>query len=241
MLLLVVTLLKTWQLSLLFLFAGIGKSGMTGAAEGEKTTSSAQPTESLQDLVNNSISPFYIKKEIIEREDEEGNGMDTEDTERPQMVGVFLPSFEQPEPGTLSEGKGRHDQFDIFAETSGERTPAANRVIREVQVPRIDHRYHVVRGLGAKDRKGIDLNKEGIVPVTSQEGFAVKGDDRFALHSNSFKVDKGRNISRSFDATSMLCTTCPTGSHDANTGRDGLPVVLSFVGSALLSVSACNR
>jgi hypothetical protein len=173
---------------------------MTGAAEGEKTTSNAQLTGSLQDLVNNSISPFYIKKEIIEREDEEGDGMDTEDTERPQMVGVFLPSFEQPDPRTLSEDEGRQEHFDIFAETSGERTPAPNIVIREVLVPRIDHRYHVVRGLRAKDRKGIDLNKEGIVPVTNQEGFAVKGDNRFALNSNSFKVDKGRNISRSFDA-----------------------------------------
>jgi hypothetical protein len=79
MLLLVAILLKTLQLSLLFLYAGVGESGITGAAEGEKTTSSAatQPTGSLQDLVNNSISPFYIKKEIIEREDEEGDGMET--------------------------------------------------------------------------------------------------------------------------------------------------------------------
>ena len=190
-------------------------------------TGISQPTGSLQDLVNNSISPFYIKKEIIEREDEEGD-MDMEDTERPEMVGVFLPSFEQPEPGTLSEDEGRQQQFDIFAENSGERAPAPNRATREVYVPRIDHRYHVVRGLRAKDRKGIDLNKEGIVPVTNQEGFAVKGDDRFALNSNSFKVDKGRNISRSFDATSLLCTTCPTGSHDANAGRDGLPVVFAL-------------
>ena len=135
-------------------------------------TGISQPTGSLQDLVNNSISPFYIKKEIIEREDEEGD-MDMEDTERPEMVGVFLPSFEQPEPGTLSEDEGRQQQFDIFAENSGERAPAPNRVTREVYVPRIDHRYHVVRGLRAKDRKGIDLNKDGIVPVTSQEGFAV--------------------------------------------------------------------
>ncbi len=58
-------------------------------------TGISQPTGSLQDLVNNSISPFCIKKEIIEREDEEGD-MDMEDTERPKMVGVFLPSFEQP-------------------------------------------------------------------------------------------------------------------------------------------------
>jgi hypothetical protein len=86
------------------------------------------------------------------------------------MVGVFLPSFEQPAPGTLSEDEGQQDQFDIFAENRGESTPTPNRVIREVQVPRIDHRYHVVRGLRAKDRKGIDLNKDGIVLVTSQEG-----------------------------------------------------------------------
>ncbi len=89
-------------------------------------TGISQPTGSLQDLVNNSISPFYIKKEIIEREDEEGD-MDMEDTERPEMVGVFLPSFEQPEPGTLSEDEGRQQQFDIFAENSGERAPAPNK------------------------------------------------------------------------------------------------------------------
>jgi hypothetical protein len=147
---------------------------MTGAAEGEKTTGIAQQTGSLQDLVNNSISPFYIKKEIIEREDEEGDGMDMEDTERPEMVGVFLPSFEQPEPGTLSEDEGRQEQFDIFAETSGERMPAPNRVIREVQVPRIDHRYHVVRGLRAKDRKGIDLNKENC-PCDQPGGVCCEG------------------------------------------------------------------
>ena len=135
-------------------------------------TGISQPTGSLQDLVNNSISPFYIKKEIIEREEEEGD-MDMEDTERPEMVGVFLPSFEQPDPGTLSEDEGRQDHFDIFAERKGESGPTPSRVTREVLVPRIDHRYHVVRGLRAKDRKGIDLNKDGIVPVTSQEGFAV--------------------------------------------------------------------
>jgi hypothetical protein len=83
------------------LFAGGGESDTTGAAEagqGADTTSG-----SLQDLVNNSISPFYIKKEIIEREEEDG--MD-EDTETPEMIGVVLPTFEQSDPGTQSEDEG---------------------------------------------------------------------------------------------------------------------------------------
>jgi hypothetical protein len=75
-------------------------------------------------------------------------------------------------------------------------------VAREAPLPKIEHRYHVVRGLRAKNRKGMDLNKEGVVPVTSREGFCVKGDDRFTLNSNSFKVDKGRNVSGAVFGTS---------------------------------------
>jgi hypothetical protein len=42
-------------------------------------------------MVNNSISPFYIKKEIIERDDEDGNNEDMEDCDTPEMVGVVVP------------------------------------------------------------------------------------------------------------------------------------------------------
>jgi hypothetical protein len=95
-------------------------------------------------------------------------------------------------------------------------------------VPRIDHSYHVVRGLRAKDRKGIDLNKNGVVPVSSRDGFGVKEDNRFAFNSNSFKVDKGRNVSRSFDANSMTCVTCPSGNHVAKLEKDGQPDVFAL-------------
>jgi hypothetical protein len=67
-----------------------------------------------------------------------------------------------------------------------------------------------------------------VVPVSNRDGFGVKEDDRFAFNSNSFKVDKGRNVSRSFDANSMTCVTCPAGSHDAKLGRDGQPVVFAL-------------
>jgi hypothetical protein len=205
------------------LFAGGGESDTTGAAEagqGADTTSG-----SLQDLVNNSISPFYIKKEIIEREEEDG--MD-EDTETPEMIGVVLPTFEQSDPGTQSEDEGTRGLAGLFDERAGEKRAFPTAPPEPMPVPRIDHRYHVVRGLRAKDRKGIDLNKNGVVPVSSTDGFGVKEDDRFAFNSNSFKVEKGRNISRSFDANSMMCVTCPSGGHEVKQGKDGLPVVFAL-------------
>jgi hypothetical protein len=84
------------------LFVGVGESGTPGAAEEgrrEVTTASG----SLQDMVNNSISPFYIKKEIIERDDEDSNIADMEDCDTPEMVGVVVPVFEQSDPELQSE------------------------------------------------------------------------------------------------------------------------------------------
>ncbi len=206
------------------LFAGGGESDTTGAAEagqGADTTSG-----SLQDIVNNSISPFYIKKEIIEREEEDG--MDEEDTETPEMIGVVLPAFEQSDPGTQSEDEGTRGLAGLFEERAGEKRAFPTAPPEPVPVPRIDHWYHVVRGLRAKDRKGIDLNKNGVVPVSGSDGFGVKGDDRFAFNSNSFKVEKGRNVSRSFDTSNMMCVTCPAGGQEVKQGKDGLPVVFAL-------------
>jgi len=146
-------------------------------------------------MVNNSISPVYIKKEIIERDEEDGNVEDMEDCDTPEMVGVVVPVSEQSDPDMQSEEDGAGDIAGLFDERTGEKRGADVGVSETVPVPRIDHRYHVVRGLRAKDRKGIDLNRNGVVPVSNRDGFGVKDDDLFAFISNSFKVDKGRNVS----------------------------------------------
>jgi hypothetical protein len=73
----------------------------------------------------------------------------------------------------------------------------------------------------------MDLNKEGVVPISNKVGFQVPGDDRFVLNENVFKVDKGRNVSRSFDTSGSSCETCPT-AHDAFRGKDDLPVVFAL-------------
>jgi hypothetical protein len=73
----------------------------------------------------------------------------------------------------------------------------------------------------------MDMNKEGVVPISNKAGFQVLGEDRFALNENVFKVDMGRNVSRSFDTTGRACETRPA-AHDAfqgNQGKDDLPVV----------------
>jgi hypothetical protein len=227
MLLLVAILLKTLRLSLLFLSAGDGESGTTGAAEGMRRIGelAAQSGDSMQDLINNSISPFYIKKEIIEQEE---NNMDTAEQGGPELVGVCLPSFQNTagdsSRGSEDEGSPGRVIQELFAE-GGKTVPSGTE--RPPVLPRIDHRYHVVRGLRSKDRTGMDLNKEGVVPLSNRVGFQVQGDDRFALIENVFKVDKGRNVSRSFDTTGRICETCPA-AHDAFQGKDDLPVVFAL-------------
>ncbi len=127
------------------------ESGTTGAAEeGQRAATTAGG--SLQDMVNNSISPFYIKKEIIEREDEEGNVMNVEDADSPEMVGVVVPVCEQSDPGTQSEEEGVRGIAGLLEERTGKTRGLDVEVPEPIPVPRIDHRYHVVRGLRAKDR-----------------------------------------------------------------------------------------
>ena len=54
--------------------------------------------------------------------------------------------------------------------------------------------------------------------------FLLKEDDRILFNSNSFNLDKARNVSRSFNEDGS-CVTCPTGPHSAVAGREGKPVV----------------
>ncbi len=180
---------------------------------------------SLQDLINNSIRPFYIKKEIIEQGE---GGMDIVEQGGPELVGVCLPTF-QPLPGDTSrgsedEGSPGRDIRSLFEEAG-----RGGNTLQDLtpNLPRVDHRYHVVRGLRNKERTGIDLNKEGVVPICNKVGFQVPGDDRFVLNENSFKVDKGRNVSRSFDSFGRTCETCPV-AHDTFQGKEGLPVVFAL-------------
>ena len=108
---------KSWQLIPGFLFAGDGENGPTGAAEGAEK---GGPGDSLQDLINNSISPFYIKKEIIEQDE---NTMDIADQGGPELVGVCLPSFQNSggdsSRGSEDEGSPGRVIRELFAEVGG--------------------------------------------------------------------------------------------------------------------------
>jgi len=90
--------------------------------------------------------------------------------------------------------------------------------------PALDNRYFTVKGLRKKTGHGKDWAEAGEAVAVERASFLVPDDDRLLFNSNSFSLEKGRNVSRSFDLDGS-CVTCQTGPHSAFEGRDGKPVV----------------
>ncbi len=75
-----------------------------------------------------------------------------------------------------------------------------------------------------KTGHGKDWAEAGEAVAVERASFLVPDDDRLLFNSNSFNLEKGRNVSRSFDLDGN-CVTCQTGPHSAVEGKDGKPVV----------------
>jgi hypothetical protein len=90
--------------------------------------------------------------------------------------------------------------------------------------PALDNRYFTVRGLRIKTGHGTDWSEAGEAAATERTSFLLPEDDRILFNSNSFNLEKSRNVSRSFNMDGS-CVTCPTGPHSALAGWEGKPVV----------------
>jgi hypothetical protein len=211
-----------------------GGSGEGGSGMGD--FSRIRTRQDLQQVINNSITPFYVKKECIEQEEE---GKMDEDMQEPetQLIGVHIPRFEtnNPDAGFSSgEDSVEDEEMDpvtsirqLYNEGGGRGNtppPPSPQLVRTV--PRLDHRYYVVKGLRNKDPYGRELS-DTPAPNKVSAGFMIPDDDRTSLNSNSFRTDKCRNVSRSFKGDSLECTSCLSGGHDVSQGKGGLPVVFA--------------
>jgi len=171
---------------------------------------------SLQDVINNAVAPLRIKREFIEAE---GDTMDVEaDAGNIEVVGVVQPTFQQLEDG------GEHDPMEDIRHLYHERLEVA----AEFTLPKLDNTYNTVRGLRQKTTRFRELQRTINVEEEPKTGLLSVDDDRTLFNSNNFRLDKGRNVSCSFEKAGMTCVVCPTGTHSVLEGKDDRPVVFAI-------------
>jgi hypothetical protein len=88
-----------------------------------------------------------------------------------------------------------------------------------------DHRFFAVRALVEGGKMARKLNRRLKVQAGKDDGFLVKGDERYFRNFNDNSIDRRVNVSVSFQYNGT-CHTCLNGPHDAWQGRDGQPVVM---------------
>jgi hypothetical protein len=171
---------------------------------------------SLQDVINNAVAPLRIKREFIESE---GDTMDVEaDGNNIEVVGVVQPTFQQ-----LEEG-GEDDPLADIRNLYRERLDNA----ADYTLPKLDNTYNTVRGLRQKTTRFRELQRDMHVEEEPRVGLLSVDDERMLFNSNNFRLDKGRNVSCSFEKTGMTCVVCPTGTHNVLEGKDNRPVVFAI-------------
>jgi hypothetical protein len=88
-----------------------------------------------------------------------------------------------------------------------------------------DHKFFAVRTLVEGGKTARKLNRRLKVPAGTDDGFLVKGDERYFRNFNESSIERRVNVSVSFQYNGT-CHTCLNGPHDAWQGRDGQPVVM---------------
>jgi hypothetical protein len=88
-----------------------------------------------------------------------------------------------------------------------------------------DHRFFAVRALVEGGKTARKLNRRLKVQAGKDDGFLVKGDERYFRNFNDSSIKRRVNVSVSFQYNGT-CHTCLNGPHDAWQGRDGQPVVM---------------
>ncbi len=85
---------------------------------------------------------------------------------------------------------------------------------------RPDHRFFAVRALVEGGKTARKLNRRMKLPERKDEGFLLRGDERFFRNANDSSIERRVNVSASFMAHGK-CNTCLNGTHDAWVGREG--------------------
>jgi len=233
-----------------------------GEQGGDLDLSAVRTRSDLQSIINNSISPFFVKKELLDYEEEQpdldpesmevemntaagGSGgattlgaaeqgitADKAAEDDVDLADVVLKSKTSKAPlHNISEDEEETDTMWAVRNLFKTTTPYDRRARVEEKVvePILDHRYHTVKGLRMGDGQGRELNT-GYVGQPSGTGSSllVEGDCRLLYNSNSFRMEKTRNVSRSFDAENDCCVTCPANKHAAYSSKNKLPVVFAL-------------
>ncbi len=99
---------------------------------------------------------------------------------------------------------------------------------RKAVKAKVDHRYYAVRSIRSAKQVGRDLNKEvaadSVRVEEGMEGF-LTDDERWLRNYNIHSVERGVNVSCSFNPRSGLCYTCLGEPHRA-WESDGAPVAV---------------
>ncbi len=88
-----------------------------------------------------------------------------------------------------------------------------------------DHRFFAVRALVEGGKKARKLNRRMKATESKDNGFLLKGDERYFRNYNESSIERRVNVSVSF-MYNGTCNTCLSGPHDAWQGREGQPVVI---------------
>jgi len=199
---------------MLRLYAGDGQRLDTGAVEAGGAGDGSGP--SLQDVINNAVAPLRIKREFLDAE-ADGDTMDV-DAGNIVVVGTVQPSFEGMGEGT--EDDPLEDVRNLFRERMDG--------LASYTLPKLDSKYNTVRGLRQKTTRFRELQRSFQAEEEPRAGLYLPEDDRMLFNSNNFRLDKGRNVSCSFEKEGMTCVVCPTGTHMVLRGTEDQPVVFAI-------------
>jgi len=137
-----------------------------------------------------------------------------------EQDGGLVPGIEGGERGDGEEAglsDGDFEEDDLVLEEDGE-DELDSRL-------KPDHRFFAVRALLEGGKTARKLNRRLKVQAGKDDGFLVKGDERFFRNFNDSSIERRVNMSASFQYNGT-CHTCLNGLHDAWQGRDGQPVVM---------------
>jgi hypothetical protein len=93
----------------------------------------------------------------------------------------------------------------------------------------LDSRYNAVRTVRSRWFGGKELNRKSTVDHCEEDslpGFADGEDERWTRNFNIYNVDRGVNVSCSFNPRTGLCYTCIGEPHNAYQGRNGETIVM---------------
>jgi hypothetical protein len=167
----------------------------------------------LEKLINSSIRPLYIKQEILEGENTVVEAMD-EDDDDIVLDNVVTGAAADPDAGAASDSdysESEEEERDEEMEERPDDPIAAVRNLFEreeglagadndnvdppiVIKPALDNRYFTVKGLRKKTGHGTDWSEAGEAAPMERTSFLLKEDDRILFNSNSFNLDKARNV-----------------------------------------------